>query len=218
MAHKKLHEYDIDEILKYVQSQRTIDDRVKALQAGSTGKGDSPLKRLLKAAYDAEINWLLPEGEVPYNATSESSGTQRLSMAVKKLHYYVEGGYPNLKQERREMLFIRALESVNKTNQSILLHAKDQRLHDLFTKITPDVVTKAFPDLIHTPVGTKKSAGSKSAKTPGGGNKKNQASSTTNQQGGKTAKKTKAEAETDYISAADPEKVAALDPNLADED
>jgi len=213
MAQKPLHEYDVDEVLKYVQSQTKKEDRVKALRAGSSGKNGCPLKRVLKAAYDKDVEWQLPEGEVPFTPSSEVEGTARLSKTAQKLHYFVRGGYPNLAQKRREMLFIRHLEALSKSNQLILLYAKDQRLHDLYTAITPDVVTEAFPDLIQNPVSSKKGG-----TTKGTSKSTNKTKSTSNTKGSQGSKKKAPQKEEAYAAAADPEEIEQLDPNPTDED
>ena len=216
MAQKPLHEYDVDEILKYVQSQTKREDRVKALRAGSSGKNGCPLKRVLKAAYDKDVEWQLPEGEVPFTPSSEVEGTARLSKTAQKLHYFVKGGYPNLAQKRREMLFIRHLEALSKSNQLILLYAKDKCLHDLYTAITPDVVTEAFPNLIQNPVSSKKGGTTKGTK--GTSKSTNKTKSTSNTKGSQGSKKKAPQKEETYAAAADPEEIEQLDPNPTDED
>lgn len=226
----RLNQQDLDTILKYVQSQETKEKRVEALRAGSTGKSDCPLKRLLKAAYDADIEWLLPEGEVPFSASTNEAGTARLSRVARKLHYYVKGGYPKLQQKRRELLFIRALETVNKSSQDILIYAKDHRLHELYTRITPDVVQEAFPSLLNNPISTtKKKASTKGSskskkttststttKTQGGENTKSK--STSNQSGSKANTQKKKKDPENYAVAADPQEIEQLDPNPIDEE
>ena len=64
----------------------------------------------------------------------------------RRLYLFTKNGNPNLKQIRRESLFIELLESVDKDDAKLLLHMKDKNLP--YPGVTKDIINKAFPGLI----------------------------------------------------------------------
>jgi len=65
---------------------------------------------------------------------------------VRKLAYFVEGAYPNLKQVKREQMFIELLETVTPADAKMLLAMKEKKLP--WKGITVDIVNEAFPGFI----------------------------------------------------------------------
>ena len=47
---------------------------------------------------------------------------------MRKLYLFVEGGNPNLKQVRREYLFVELLESIDPSEAELLLQVKDKKI------------------------------------------------------------------------------------------
>jgi len=72
----------------------------------------------------------------------------RLFTEARKLYLFVEGGSPNLKQLRRETLFVELLETVDPEDAKLLLAIKDKTLP--YPGVTLDIVNQAFPGLIPT--------------------------------------------------------------------
>ena len=58
----------------------------------------------------------------------------------------IEGPYPNLKQVKREQMFIELLENVAPADAKMLCAIKDKKLP--FKGITEDMVREAFPGLL----------------------------------------------------------------------
>ena len=65
------------EILDKVHKAKTKDKKVAILREHKT---DS-LKMLLKAAFDPKIEWVFPEGEVPYTPNEAPAGTEHTVLA-----------------------------------------------------------------------------------------------------------------------------------------
>jgi hypothetical protein len=59
----------------------------------------------------------------------------------------VEGGNPNLKQIRREFLFIQLLETLSPKEAQLMASVKDKKLP--FKGISEKLVQEAFPGLIN---------------------------------------------------------------------
>ena len=91
------------EILDKVHKAKTKDQKVKILKENNT---DS-LRMLLKAAYDPNIKWVFPSGEVPYTPNDAPAGTEHtvLAMEAKKLWHFIQGADNVTKQHQKENMF-----------------------------------------------------------------------------------------------------------------
>ena len=113
------------------------------------------LENFLMAAFNPQITWLLPEGDVPYIENDAPDGTEhtRLSSEARKLHNYVqrEGtpqgsflGNPDINSAKREMMFIQLLEGLSAGEAEDLCLAKDQSLNKKYKGLNANVVREAF--------------------------------------------------------------------------
>ena len=134
----------ISEILKKASQSATDQDRANALRAHDT----VPLRQVLWVALDSRAKWLLPEGNPPYRPCDLVDQQHRLFTETRKFYLFLEGGNPNLKQLRREALFIELLESLDPEDAKLVLAAKDKTIP--YPGITIEVVNLAFPGLIDT--------------------------------------------------------------------
>ena len=162
------------EILDLASKQRTKAKKVEILQK----YGDLSLKQLLKWNYDTTIISALPEGEVPYgnfedDAMTSGNLTTAISYEVRRMHEtgsfslgssdkqghttirrearnfyrFVKGGQDDLSNLRRETMFINVLTGLHPLEAEILVLVKDGKLEERY-KISKDVVSAAFPDII----------------------------------------------------------------------
>jgi len=107
---------------------------------------DSSLRMVIKSSFDPKIKWALPEGEVPYRKNEAPEGTEHsnLSYEARKLFHYIEGGNPQLTQNKRESMFIQLLEALHPDEADILVAAKDKILHRKYKGLSENVVKEAF--------------------------------------------------------------------------
>ena len=162
------------EILDLVSKQRTKAKKVTVLQR----YGDLALKQILKWNFDTTIVSALPEGEVPYgnfedDANTSGTLTTAISFEVRRMHEtgsfslgssdkqghttirrearnfyrFVRGGQDSLSNLRRETMFINVLTGLHPLEAEILILVKDGKLEEKY-KLSKDVVTEAFPDII----------------------------------------------------------------------
>jgi len=132
----------IAEILQKVSGLKTKDEKINALK-----QVDSfAIRTILQGAFDPRIKWLLPPGEVPYKKSDLPDLQGSLYNEIRKLYLFVEGGNSNLKQLRRETLFIQLLESVSPEDAELLAAIKDKKLP--YKGITAALVKEAYPGLI----------------------------------------------------------------------
>ena len=103
---------------------------------------------VLKSSFDPNIEWDLPEGDVPYTPNESPEGTEHnmLVHEARTLFHYIKGGNPQLTTNRRENMFIQMLEGLHPDEANIIILAKDKKLSDVYA-VTYDQVKEAYPDI-----------------------------------------------------------------------
>jgi hypothetical protein len=160
------------EVLNLVSKQRSNAKKVELLKRYE----DPSLKAIFIWNFDESITSVLPEGEVPYAATSEQnsfSGTlsEKINDAVDKMdelgtnslgsqdqgrssirkeyqkfYNFIKGGNDGLSSLRRESMFINILQGLHPLEAEIVCLVKDKKL-DTKYKITKEIVSEAYPDI-----------------------------------------------------------------------
>ena len=130
------------EILDKVSKLKTKQEKVAFLRQYNT----DALRMVIKASFDPEIEWLLPEGTVPYIPNDAPEGTEHnvLSYEARKLYHFIKGGNPSLTQNKREMMFVQMLEGLSENESILLIAAKDKKLHQIYKGLSSAVVKEAF--------------------------------------------------------------------------
>lgn len=132
----------ISEILRMANDAQDEHARLHILRMN-----DSPtLRNMLNLALNKSIIWQLPVGIPPYKPNDLVDQQHRLYTEMRKMYLFIEGGSPNLKQLRRETLFIELLESLDPEDAKLVLAAKDKNFP--YINITIELVNTAFPGLI----------------------------------------------------------------------
>lgn len=129
-------------ILEFTSKLPNDEEKIKCLRAN-----DHPaIKTLLQYCFHPNIKWLLPDGEVPFKpASNEGDLDNMLYQEARRLYLFVEGGNPNLKQARRETLFIELMQNILPADARMIEVMKDKK--SPWPGLTYDVVKKAFPEL-----------------------------------------------------------------------
>lgn len=135
----------IAEIVGKLQSAKTKTERLKILKDNDC----AALRGILRMNFDASLVLALPDGAPPFREAKvpDGFGTTTLKTSAKGWYVFVEGLSPGIKQSKREQMFITLLESLDKTEASILIQAKEKKL-DL--GLTKRAIDEAFPGLIQT--------------------------------------------------------------------
>jgi hypothetical protein len=134
----------LSEILKKVSNAKTKAEKIAVLV-----EHDGPaLRAVLIWNYDESVVSLIPEAEVPYTPNEAPEGTEHtiLEKEYTKLYYFVKGGDANLKQFKREQMFVQLLEGLHSTEAELLCLVKDGLLQKQY-RITKAVVEEAFPEI-----------------------------------------------------------------------
>jgi len=132
----------VAEFLENVSKLKKKEDKIAALQSNDS----YILRTILQGAFDPRIKWALPEGVPPYKVNDLVDQENVLIKDARKLVYFVEGGSANIKQLKRETLFIEFLESLAPADAKMILSMKDKKLP--WKGITPQLVNEAFPGFL----------------------------------------------------------------------
>ena len=104
------------------------------------------LRQVLKGAFDPNIEWLLPDGDVPYTTNDAPIGTEHtlLSQEAKRLYLFTKGGDNTLSSTKRETLFIQMLEGLSAEEAEFLATVVNKRVNNEYKGFTANLVKEAF--------------------------------------------------------------------------
>ena len=131
----------MNEVLQKVSNAKTKKEKIKLLQELNT----QALRMLLIINFDDSVVSLLPPGDVPYTPNQAPAGTEHtvLEKEARILHHFFKGG-SNIKQVKREQMFVQMLEGLSSGEAEALVLAKDKKIGKRW-KITKACVSEAFP-------------------------------------------------------------------------
>jgi hypothetical protein len=130
------------EILDKVHKAKTKDKKIEILQQYKT----DALKMFLKAAFDPNIQWVFPVGDVPYTPNEAPAGTEHtlLLQESKKLWRFIKGADNVTKKVQKENMFFQMLEGLHESEAKLLVNAKDKKLHQIYKGCSANVIREAF--------------------------------------------------------------------------
>lgn len=132
----------ISEILEQVSKVKTKQEKINILREHD----HQSLRMVIKSSFDPNIVWALPEGDVPYTRNEAPPGTEHSSLSYesRKLYHFISGGNPQINQNKRESMFVQLLEGLHESEASLLVAAKDKKLHQMYKGLSAPVVKEAF--------------------------------------------------------------------------
>ena len=134
----------VSEILQKVSSAKTKKEKVELLQEYN----NNALRAILIINFDESLEFLLPEGEVPFTPNDAPVGTEhtRLAHEYKGLYKYFKGGDSSLKGMKREQLFVQLLEGLAEEEANLLVSACNKDIQSKY-RVTKAAVAEAFPQI-----------------------------------------------------------------------
>ena len=130
------------EIATKINNAKDKPKKLKVLQ-----EHDSvPLRQVLKGAFDPNIEWLLPQGDVPFKRNDAPIGTEHtlLSQEAKRLYLFTKGGDSSLSNTKRETLFIQLLEGLSAEEADFLVTVVNKKINNKYKGFTANLVREAF--------------------------------------------------------------------------
>jgi hypothetical protein len=134
----------VSQILKQISESTDKKNKIDLLRRN---KENSAMIEVLRHALDPRIEFLLPEGEPPYNESKFDEDRFRLYNQVRKFYLFVKGGNDNIHPIKRERIFIELLETIDPEDAKLVMAMKDKRLP--YKGINLKLVQEAFPGLIN---------------------------------------------------------------------
>ena len=130
------------EILDKVHKAKTKDQKIKLLRE----HGSSQLRAVLKSSFEPKIEWVLPEGDVPYAKNDAPAGTEHTTLATesRKLWHFIKGADNETPQWKKEQMFVQMLEGLHESEAELLVNAKDKKLHQVYKGLSHNVVKEAY--------------------------------------------------------------------------
>lgn len=108
----------LHEIFEQIEKATTKKDKIDLLNKHNT----IALKNVLKGTFDDAIEWNLPPGAPPYTPAEAHSAPSNLFKQYDQFKYFVKKGPGDkLNQIKREMMFIRLLESIHPKDAELVL-------------------------------------------------------------------------------------------------
>ena len=162
------------EVFDLVSRQKSKAKKIEVLRK----YGESYIKMLLIWNFDESVISALPSGAVPYDGfddqnvysgtlstkieedvrsmhengsfslgVSDQQGHTTIRREFRNFYQFLKGGNDGMRNIRRETMFINILEGLHPLEAEILVLIKDRKL-DTKYKITKDVVSQAYPDIV----------------------------------------------------------------------
>ena len=131
----------IYEVIKKAASQSKKADKIKVLKENES----FALRTILQGAYDSRIQFILPEGTPPYTPNEPHAVPSTLHKQVKRFAMFVNPKATQIKDYKRESMFIQLLEGIHPEDAKIVLQMKDKKP---FKGISSAVVKEAFPSIL----------------------------------------------------------------------
>ena len=132
----------IHEVLKKVHNAKTKEKKVEILRDNNS----DALRIIIKGSFDPNIEWVVPEGDVPYNKNEAPEGTEhtQLFQESKKLWRFIKGADTKTPQWKKENMFVQILEGLSQGEAEVVVAAKDKKLHQVYKGLSAAVVKEAF--------------------------------------------------------------------------
>ena len=130
------------EVLDKVHKAKTKDQKIKLLRE----HGSPQLRAVLKSSFDPKIEWVLPEGDVPYAKNDAPAGTEHTTLATeaRKLWHFIKGADNETPQWKKEQMFVQMLEGLHESEAELIVNAKDKKLHQVYKGLSHNVVKEAY--------------------------------------------------------------------------
>ena len=138
----KTYTPSIAEVLTKVNNAKTKDKKIAILKENDS----EALRAIIKSSFDPKIQWVMPEGDVPYKPNEVPEGTEhtRLNQEYRQLWHYIKGADAKTPQFRKEQMFVQLLEGLHEDEAKVICHAKDKVLHQKYKGLSDNVVKEAF--------------------------------------------------------------------------
>jgi len=140
-----VNDASVAEILSEASKLKNKKDKVEFL---TQYKNRKDLEHIVKGAYHPAIVWLVPDGPLPEgvqfsDVPAVDLADDRLIRAFRQFQYLVQGG-PEMKQSKREDIYLNILRSVHESEAKLLMSVVSKKLP--YKGMTRKLMLEIFPD------------------------------------------------------------------------
>ena len=133
----------VAEILSEASKLKSKKDKIDFL---SQYKNRKDMELIIKGAYHPAIVWLVPNGPLPDNVKfsdvpAVDLADDRLNRAHRQFKYLVKGG-PDMKQSKREDIYLNILRSVHRSEAELLISVVNKKIPGFSRAL----MLETFPD------------------------------------------------------------------------
>lgn len=134
----------IYEVLEEVNAKTANADKLEVLKENDS----KALRYVLQAAFDDNVQTLLPDGEPPFNPIEESKQVtlHELVNDIPKLFKF--GPMHRAPATKVEFLFMKMLANLQKKEAMVLVKMKDKNIQNMYKKITKPLVKEFLKDRV----------------------------------------------------------------------
>ena len=135
----------VAEILSEASKLKAKKDKIEFLRI----YGNRPdFMYVLRGAYAKNIEWLVPDGPLPEgvqfsDVPAVDLADDRLIRAYRQFQYLVKGG-PDMKQAKREDIYLNILRSVHRSEAELLMSVVGKKIP--YKGLTRALMLETFPD------------------------------------------------------------------------
>jgi hypothetical protein len=128
----------LGKIIAEVEGKKSAKQQAAVLRENHT----EALKQIIWHAFFPQVEWLLPPGKPPYTALDKSTDQEgKLYSEIKMLKYFINTpDGMNMKDLKREQLFIQVLEGLDPDDAALLCRMKDKQV-----KIRKAALQEVYP-------------------------------------------------------------------------
>ena len=142
---KLVNDASVAEILSEASKLKNKKDKVEFL---SQYRFRKDMELIIKGAYHPAIVWLVPDGPLPEgvqfsDVPAVDLADDRLIRAHRQFQYLVKGG-PDMKQSKREDIYLNILRSVHESEAKLLISVVGKKLP--YKGMTRKLMLEIFPD------------------------------------------------------------------------
>ena len=142
---KLVKDASVAEILSEASKLKSKKDKVDFL---SQYKFRKDMELIVKGAYHPAIVWLVPDGPLPEgvefnDVPAVDLADDRLIRAHRQFQYLVKGG-PDMKQSKREDIYLNILRSVHESEAKLLMSVVGKKIP--YKGMTRALMLETFPD------------------------------------------------------------------------
>ena len=142
---RMVRDASVAEIFSEVSKLKAKKDKVEFLSQYNNRKD---LEHIVKGAYHPALVWLVPPGPLPEgvefsDVPAVDLADDRLNRAWRQFRYLVKGG-PEMKQSKREDIYLNILRSVHRSEAELLMSIVGKKIP--YKGMTRTLMLETFPD------------------------------------------------------------------------